>query len=297
MKSKLVIFAIIFIALTGCTGTPKAVKETDIDFFWEVSDGILSPESVVYDPSREIIYISNGALNRDKGKAYISRHLINGDLIDKICVGELDNPGGLALFRDKLYVADKSKLKVIDLESNLIIESYDTSGDQNLNDVAVSLDGTIFVTSWLANRIYRLKDNDFSIWLEDPQLETPNGLSVEDNRLIIASWGPDPNPVDFSTSRPGQLLEVSLETKSVSVLSGPLGNLDGLEVVNKSGYLLTDWVAGQLIFANYLGEKTILIDNLNSGCADLTYIEAEGLVLIPQMVENKIICFKVNSTN
>ena len=65
---------------------------------------------------------------------------------------------------------------------------------------------------------------------KDAALEHPNGLHIEDGRLVVAAWGKDIQP-DFTTKSPGRLFAVNLDSKEISVVGSgePIGNLDGVE--------------------------------------------------------------------
>jgi hypothetical protein len=95
-------------------------------------------------------------------------------------------------------------------------------------------------------RLHALHGGKLSLLLQDDALDNPNGLLVEDERLVVASWGK--MAPDFSTKVPGHMKAVDLATKKVSALgdSTPVGNFDGVEPDGKGGYLVTDWVSGGL---------------------------------------------------
>ena len=72
-----------------------------------------------------------------------------------------------------------------------------------LNDVAVGADGTVYVSDMMASKIYAIKDGKASVFAEGEQLEYPNGLFVEGERLVVGGWGKP--EADFSTKVPGRL--------------------------------------------------------------------------------------------
>jgi len=123
-------------------------------------------------------------------------------------------------------------------------------------------------------------------------IEVPNGLHVSGDKLIIAAWGA---PGTSGTNpAPANLLEVSLADKSVRDLGDgkPIGNLDGLEPYDATSYLVTDWVAGRLYRIDVSGKADLLL-KLNQGSADIGYVPEQRLLLIPMMLDNKLIAYRL----
>lgn len=71
-----------------------------------------------------------------------------------------------------------------------------------------------------------------------------------------------------------------------------VGNLDGLEAGGRGSFLVTDWMAGGLFRIAPSGEADLLLD-LNQGGADLEYIAAQGLVIVPMMMDGKVTAYKI----
>ena len=90
---------------------------------------------------------------------------------------------------DTLYVTDIDRLVAIDVESGEISGTWPAEGAKFLNDPAVDADGRVFVSDMVTNRIYVLDGDSLSVWLEDEGLTHPNGLAVQDGKLIVAAWG------------------------------------------------------------------------------------------------------------
>ncbi|WP_156942578.1 hypothetical protein [Mesorhizobium sp. L48C026A00] len=156
-------------------------------------------------------------------------------------------PKGLVMKGDTLFVTDIDRLMAVDVESGQITGTWPAEGAQFLNDPAIDEAGRVFASDMLANRIY-VPDNDaLSVWLESEDLLHPNGLRVEDGRLLVAGWGRDVQP-DFSSKTPRHLIAIDLKTKAISDIGSgePVGNLDGLESDGAGNWLVTDWVAGAL---------------------------------------------------
>ena len=82
------------------------------------------PESVVYDPARKILYISNLDQYGTPGSQCISKVSPDGELLEPCWVQGLVNPTGLAIYQDKLLVVERKNVAEIDLESGHIENRY-----------------------------------------------------------------------------------------------------------------------------------------------------------------------------
>ncbi len=259
---------------------------------WEAK-GLDAPESALPDPGAGVIYVSNidgQPLDAD-GNGYIAKLSSDGKILDQHWVTGLNAPKGLALHEGRLYAADIDKLVVVETASGKVVATYDAPGAVFLNDVTAAADGRIFVSDMAKNTIWLLDGDRFEIWLDSPALENPNGLIAEPDRLLVAAWGKMKE--DMSTDVPGHLKAVDYKTKAITDLGDqPVGNLDGLESDGKGGYLATDWVKGALLRLDASGKAQMLMD-LNQGSADLHYDPSTQLAIIPMMVDNAVVAYKV----
>jgi len=272
----------------------KTIKNNtaQLELVWEAL-GFNNPESVIYDPSNDVLFVSNvnGSPTEKDGHGYISKVLLDGTILSKKWVIGLNAPKGLAIYEGTLYVADIDTLVAIDIASGAISNSYQVDDAKFLNDVAANNDGKIFVTDMVLNRIHCLCDGQFSIWLESPELENPNGLHTEGDHLILAAWGVMTE--GFATEVPGHLKSISISDKSITSLGGaPIGNLDGVESDGKDGYYVTDWMAGKLYQINKAGEATLLLE-LEQGMADHEVILEKNLIILPMMNNDKVLAYKI----
>jgi sugar lactone lactonase YvrE len=260
---------------------------------WETT-GLKTPESALPVPAEGFAYVSNVAGNpTDKdGNGFISKvSLADGKIIALKWAKGMDGPKGLALSGGKLYASDIDKLVEIDPKTGKILAKYDAPGSQFLNDVAADPQGNVYVSDSSTSTIWRLAGGKFEKWLEDPALKFPNGLHVSGDKLIIAAWGPP--GTSAQSAAPGNLVQVSIPDKKISDLGDgrPVGNLDGLEPIGDD-FLVTDWVAGALYRIDRNGTPTLLID-LKQGSADIGYVPETGLLLIPMMMDDKLVAYKV----
>ena len=149
--------------------------------------------------------------------------------------------------------------------------------------------GRVFVSDTATSRIYVLDGDTLSVWAEGDGPLHPNGLDVEDGRLIIAGWGEGLHE-DLTTDAPGHLLAADLATGEVAALGSgaPVGNLDGLEPDGSGNFMVTDWIAGALYRIDPEGGFELLSD-LPQGSANLAFLPEEGLAIVPLMLDGAVV--------
>ncbi|GJM04097.1 MAG: ATP/GTP-binding protein [marine bacterium B5-7] len=265
----------------------------ELEQIWEVS-GFASPESVVYDPVLNHLYVSNvngGPLDKD-GNGYISIVSMDGRIINEKWVTGLDGPMGLALSGRTLYTADIDALVAIDVNHGRITDRYKVEDPKFMNDLAAAPNGDIYMSDMLANRIYLLSGNTFSIWIESDELEAPNGLDVVGDDLILGAWGVMTD--GFATAVPGHLKRISIKDKSITSIGdgSAVGNMDGVEVDKDGGFYVTDWMNGKLFHISSTGDVKELL-SLKQGTADLEFIIEKDLMFIPMMNDNIMYAYKI----
>ncbi len=281
-------------AILGMAAALPAAAQHSASEAW-ILEGLSTPESAVFDSARNVIYISNvaGQPLEKNGAGFISRVSPDGEMLEREWVTGLDAPKGLVTDGTTLYVSDIDRLVAIDIEAGEITGAWPGEGAHFLNDTAVDAQGRVYVSDMTQHRIYRLDGDTFAVWLEDEALEHPNGLKVDNGRLIVAAWGPDMQQ-DFTTREPGRILVVDLETQEIAPLGagGRIGNLDGLEPDGDGNWLTTDWIAGGLFSVQSDGSFEQIVD-LDQGSADLGFVPQERLVIIPMMMNDRVVAYRL----
>ena len=288
--SKIIISVLIFTLSTLSNAAPELSK------LWESKADFKLPESVVYDKENDILYVSNmqdDPFKKDNN-GFISKVDLDGNIIKLKWVKGLNAPKGLAISKGKLYVGDVDQLVEIDIAKGKITKKYDAFGAVLLNDVAVDTKGNIYVSDTFTDTIYRLNTfGQLTKWLYSPKLQAPNGLHYEKGQLIVGSWG---HPTDgWAAAEVGHLKTISLKTKKIKSLGSgkAVGNLDGVESDGKGGFYVADWVGGKLLHIQRNGYfKEVL--KLSQGVADHEVIHEKNIIIIPMMLEGKLITYKIN---
>jgi sugar lactone lactonase YvrE len=271
--------------LSAAAAEPKVV--------WE-ADGFKTPESVLAVPAEGIAYVSNvaGQPTDKDGNGFISKiSLADGKVTALEWVKGLDGPKGMALADGKLYVADIDKLVEIDPQAGKIVTKFDAPGSVFLNDVTTDGQGNVYVSDSSTSAIWRLAAGKFEKWLEGPELKFPNGLKIVGDKLIVAAWGAPGTSAPKSDA--ANLLEINVADKTVSNLGDgtPVGNLDGLEP-DGDDFLVTDWVAGKVFRIAKSGKADVLL-TLKQGTADIGYVPSEKLLIVPLMMNDKVVAYRL----
>jgi sugar lactone lactonase YvrE len=279
------------IAATLVIGTGLA--QADPAPLWE-TEGFFGPESALYDAKRGLIFVSNvnGQPNEKDGKGSLSLLSPSGKMLNAEWQNGLNAPKGLAMVGDLLYVADIDTLRVFNIMNGKQVASHVAPVAKFLNDVAVDKDGNIYVSDFLDDAIYRLADGEFSVWVRDEALQEPNGLHVEEGRLVVGAWGEMTD--GFATEVPGHLKTVDLKTRAVASLGNgkSVGNLDGVEPDGNGSYFVSDWYNGGLFRIDASGNADKLL-TLEQGSADIGVIPAKNIVLVPMMKNGTVRAYQI----
>ena len=263
---------------------------------WRAS-GFQQPESALFDAANNRLIVSNivGNPGEVDGNGYLSVLSLDGKTITQHWTDGMDAPKGSAISGGKLYVADITKMRVVDLASGKLISTIDVPGSVFLNDVTSDSSGKIYVTDMLADAIYRIDGDKPELFVKDAKLAAPNGIFAEGGRLIVASWGKGINTADFSTAEPGGLLSVDLATKAVTPLPGAqnFADLDGVVAIGDSIYA-TAYMTGTL-YRYKVGGAPEAMAQFKPGSAD---IGTDGTrIFVPLMNEGEIAAVSFDATS
>ncbi len=272
--------AMVIVGLLGAT--PSGAAET-----WRAT-GFETPESVLFDAAHHHLIVSNinGSPGTADGNGYLSLLSMDGKVIARKWATGMDAPKGMAIAGNRLYVSDITRLRVVDLETGMLVATVPMEDAVFLNDVTAFPSGDVYVTDMLANAIYRYRDGKAELWLKDDALRSPNGILAMGDHLVVGAWGQGMKK-DFSTEKPGGLLSVNLKTKAITPLPSAetLGNIDGVIAIDGTLFA-TDYLAG-ILWSYQPGQAPKNLSTLKQGSAD---IGTDGtLLFIPMMNEGEVI--------
>ncbi|MFC1493484.1 SMP-30/gluconolactonase/LRE family protein, partial [candidate division KSB1 bacterium] len=256
---------------------------------------MLTPESVVYDSDRDILYVTNydfpsamqGKFNENTG--YISKVKMNGEIEELKWVTDLNFPAGMGIYRNKIYTLERRNLVEIDIRSGEIKNRYPLPRMEFANDLAIDSKGNIYISNTsnplLAQDIYKFKDGNFEVWIEGEELHRTNGIYLYNNELLVGSSGDC------------MLKAVDLETKKIRKIAGLGGGvIDGIRVDNEGNYIVSKW-SGQVFSVTPAGEVTEILNGMQErfNTADFEYIAKKNLLILPTFTANKLIAYRLKS--
>ena len=257
--------------------------------------GFEQPESALFDAARNRIVVSNivGNPGDADGNGYLSLLSPDGKVITRHWTDGMDAPKGMAISGGKLYAADITKVRVVDLATGKLVSTIDVPGAVFLNDMTADASGKVYVSDMLADTIYRIDGDRPELFVKDALLASPNGVFADGDRLIVASWGKGINKTDFSTAEPGGLLSVDLASRKVTPLPGGqnFADLDGVIALGDTIYA-TAYMTGTL-YSYKVGGKPQAIANFKPGSADIG-TDGNSTIYVPLMNEGEVAALKID---
>jgi sugar lactone lactonase YvrE len=254
---------------------------------WKTEATFRMPESAAYDPARQVFYMSiydATTPSRGQGLQAVARLSADGKGIDPAWIAGLNNPTGLAVFEDRLYVAERSQLAEIDIRSGKVTRRYEVPAPGFLNDVAVDpSSGHVFVSDSSKNTIYLFDGVKVETWLAGEDIPQPNGLLVHDGVLLVGTTGD------------GSLKSVSLADRSVRTVARlGAGIVDGI-AVDADGDILVSHNQGRLFRVTPAGAVTKILDTtaIQMNLADFAYAPGSRLLVVPTYTGGRVAAFTI----
>ncbi|RUW89140.1 ATP/GTP-binding protein [Mesorhizobium sp. M7A.F.Ca.US.010.02.1.1] len=278
-----------FLAVIGIAAAPAA----EAGELWRAT-GLEQPESALFDAANNRLIVSNivGNPGDADGNGYLSVLSVDGRTVTRHWTDGMDAPKGMAIAGGKLYVADITKVRVVDLASGKLVASITVPNAVFLNDITSDQSGKIYVTDMLADTIYRIDGEQPELFARDAMLASPNGVFADGDRLIVASWGKDIKS-DFSTAEPGGLLSVDIASKVVSPLPGAqkFADLDGVIAIGDTIYA-TAYMTGTL-YRYQAGGAPEALAHFKPGSADIG-TDGKSILYVPLMNEGEVAALKLD---
>lgn len=245
--------------------------------------GLKSPESVVQAKDGRIFVSEIGEFGKN-GDGQIT-------VIDKhgkasVFAKGLDDPKGLAIIGDALYVADKTRIIKITFDgkaSEFVAATAFTHPPQFLNDLEADPQGNLYVSdsgdlfnTGKGGAIYKINAlGQVTLLIDDQQdarIKAPNGLLADNTGNVLLY-------VDFSS---GILYSLNIQTKILTELAEGFGGGDGLVHHSNGTMYVSDWKNGKVFSVDTKGDVTLLKDGYQSA-ADIAITKDEAYLLVPDM--------------
>ena len=264
---------------------PVTTEETvspSLSEVWASDTTLRTPESVLYDRQRQVIYVANVNMNpwEKDGNGFISKINLQGNITELEWITDFHGPKGMGILGNSLFVADIDEIIEIDIEASKIVNRYKIEGTPTLNDITIG-DGVVYVSGSDSNKVFQLKDGVVTEILSG-DFGRPNGLYYEPGRLLML------------TSNSSTLKSIDLETKVITDLVGGLGHGDGIVPAGNGDYLASSW-KGELFYITSDWQSIQLLDTqeIEINAADIDYIIDKNLLLVPTFFDNRVVAYQL----
>ena len=266
---------------TAVYASPKLEKR------WETEKAFSVPESAALDLARSAIYVSNYDgyhPSQGRGMQSISRLTLEGNIESPRWIEGLNNPTGLAVWKDRLFAVESTGVVEIDIPAAKIVKRRPVPGAVFLNDVAVHESGDLYISDSTKGVLIRSRGGSFEEWLKGPEIVRPNGVHVQGNRVL---WG---------NNGDGCLKAADLATKEIEIVARlPRGTIDGIRSA-PNGDLLVSHNEGRLYRITSGGEIIKILDTSVVGLnlADFDYDAGSGLLVFPTYRAHKVLAYRLS---
>lgn len=247
---------------------------------WESEARFKVPESVFFDKTKQVLYVSNidgtDPWAKD-GAGSLGMMGLDGRIIAAEWIGGLNAPKGMAMFEGMLYVADLDQIVIVDPSIGIEVSRITIGSAMGLNDISIDEQGVVYVTDSKGGKLYRVKNGAPSVLLDG--LKGPNGVLCHKGQVYLLN--------------DGGLYKVEGDEAKL-IADGLEGFTDGIEPVKEGGFIVSCW-AGVIYFVDLNGKKELLIDGrqgkINS--ADIGYDPEKRIVYVPTFWKNSVVAYEL----
>ena len=279
MKRNLI--TVITIALLCVVFSPAVVAQK-LTLKWKTDTLLRVPESVLFDASRKVLYVSciDGKSDAKDGVGSIAKVSPDGKIEKLNWVTGLDAPKGLGLFKNNLYVSDVTRVDIIDVTTGKVTDKIEIDGAQFLNDITVDKKGDVYVSDSKASKIYVLKNKKFELYYENPEFKGTNGLlALPDGGVYILDFG---NGFNYKLSADKKLTKFAVTAEGA----------DGVVLVGKDEYLVSKW-HGEVYYVGADGKSQKVLDTKDQkiSAADIEYDMKSKTLYVPTFFSNSVMAY------
>lgn len=257
--------------------------------------GLKMPESSIAHPDGRIFITEIGEFGKN-GDGKIT--ILNTDGTTKTLADGLNDPKGIDLYNNQLYVADVNQVVRIDLngKKTVIAKPSDFQDTPTfLNDIEIDGVGNVYVSDSGDDNgkhaaIYKITPAGKVIQIVNDKsgIKRPNGLLMDGpNKLLV---------IDFGT---GNLFQVTFDGNSdkpkakVTLLNSGFGAGDGL-IRDADGILyISDWAGGKVWQLSEPKATPQLLSEGYKSAADISLSIDGKYLLIPDMKAGQLIPLRI----
>ena len=271
MKLKILTVSLIVSFAFQATAQPEKTWETE---------GLATPESVLFDDENSVFYISNidGKPTDKDNNGFISKLDKEGNILNKKWVTGLHAPKGMVKAHGHLYVTDIDRIAKINLDKGEVVKYHNVENASFLNDMEV-IEGTVYISDMAENIIYKLNNGEVKVFKNDG-LKKPNGMLTSGKWLINGNQN--------------YILKIHTETHETEKIETTVGGIDGLKFYDKETFITSDW-KGNVYKVKSSGEAELLFSTADEDiqAADFEYVASKKMLVVPTFFHNTIAAYQL----
>ncbi len=261
--------------------------------------GFEAPESAITSGNK--IFVSNIGGNQPNPMAldsngFISALAADGKIIQKkFNKATLNGPKGLAIIGNTLYTADINRVVGFNINSGEKVFELSFPDAKMLNDLCTVDDKNLVVSETIGGNVYLINIANKSYDIIG-NINGANGVTYDAATKKLYACG-----MGINMDGSGKLYMKDMTDKSASFTelpNSPKGVFDGLEMVDNSHLLVTDWhgadsTKGRFVIYDLENNsmKTYAID---AGPADVHYDKTSHTFYLPLMLKNSLLIEDLN---
>jgi sugar lactone lactonase YvrE len=275
---------------------PKPAAPTPI---WRVTEGVNTPESVLYDEAADRYLVSNinGKADEADNNGYIMEISPDGKVTNpKLVAGgekkvKLDAPKGSGIADGIFYVTDIKVVRKFDVKTWAPKGDIPMAGATFLNDIAVGPGGKVYVSDTGVkgkdggfaptgtDAVYVLDKGKVKPVAKSKDLSGPNGLLWTEKGVLVVTFGSN------------ELYRLDDKGVKQDVTKLPAGGLDGLAAWGDS-LLVTSWQAAAIFKGKLNGKFEVAIPDVK-GSADIGVDTKRNRLIVPRFLDNAVEAYEL----
>ena len=278
-KHALLLAAVIAATTSAYADTPATVT------------GLQTPESALVGPDGRVYVSEIGEFGKD-GDGQIRVIDKNGQT--HVFASGMDDPKGLAVFGNNIFVADKSRVLKVGLDGQWTVfaaaDAFPVT-PQFLNDLESDKQGNIYVSDTgdlkgKGGAVYRIGKNGKVALItngdKDARVLGPNGLLMDGPDALLE--------VDFVS---GILYRIKIRTGAIEKLAEGFGGGDGVVRGSRGVIYVSDWQNGRVFSLSRAGEVKMIKEGFKAA-ADIGLTRDGKFLLVPDMKAGELVWLPLN---
>jgi len=202
--------------------------------------------------------LDNFAFN-NKDEIFVSSYAdgsilkINGDKTEEILPGGISHPGGLAVYKDSLIVADIQSVRAFNIgnkNQEWVLRNIFRASPLGANTSAAILGDHVLLVSWVDNTVKILEPESGNIIKSFEGLNIPVSAAKFNDSYVVALHG-------------NSSISILNEDGSLEILSNEFDSPTHV-IPYKNGLLVSDRNRGEIIEVSSSGDTITLVSGLNS---------------------------------